>query len=81
MEPGFPLKMPQLQGADSHRVIYRLSLASNSVVNYNVTTYYPTFDKVLEMKSQFRNHDQDILCALAEVVSKINASPKSLALI
>ncbi len=35
MEPGFPLKMPQLQAADSHRVVYRLSLASNSVVNYH----------------------------------------------
>ncbi len=32
------------------------------------------------MKSRFRNHDQDILCAPAEVVSKINTSPKSLAL-
>ncbi len=50
--------------------------------HYRVTTFYPTFDKVLlEMKSRFRNHDQDILCALAEDVSKINASPKSLALV
>ncbi len=33
------------------------------------------------MKSRFRNHDQDILWALAEVVSKIDASPKSLVLV
>ena len=92
MEPRFPLKMPQHQDADSHRVGYRLSLASNSVVAYHhnqapkvlyrLTTYYPTFDKVLlEMKSRFQSHDQDILCALAEVVSKTNTSTESLALV
>ena len=47
-----------------------------------VTTYYPTFDKVLlELKSRFQNKDQEILCALAEVVTKMNASSKSLALV
>jgi hypothetical protein len=50
--------------------------------HYRVTTYYPTFDKVLlEMKSRFPSHDQDILCALAEVVSKTNTSTESLALV
>ena len=50
--------------------------------HYRVTTYYPTFDKVLlELKSRFQNKDQEILCALAEVVTKMNASSKSLALV
>ena len=50
--------------------------------HFRVTTYYPTFDKVLlELKSRFQNKDQEILCALAEVVTKMNASSKSLALV
>lgn len=59
-----------------------LSSQPSAESHYRVTTFYATFDKVLlEMKSRFQSHDQEILCALAEVVSKTNISPESLALV
>lgn len=53
MEPGFPLKMPQRQDADSRRVSYMQALIGeqfggglpsqpSAESHYRVTTYYPT---------------------------------------
>jgi hypothetical protein len=43
---------------------------------YRVSAYYPSLDKVLaEMKSRFDSNDQNILCALGDVV--LNLKPAS----
>ena len=51
--------------------------------HYRITTYYQSLaDKVLlEMKSRFEGNDQDILCALADVVFNAVPSDKNLALV
>jgi hypothetical protein len=50
--------------------------------NNRITTYYQTLDKaLLEMKSPFESNDQDILCALADVLFNSVPSDKNLALV
>ena len=50
--------------------------------HYRVTMHCPTFETVLlKLKSRFENKDEEILCVLAEVVTKKNASSKSRALV
>lgn len=50
--------------------------------HYRITTYYPTLDKViLEMRTRFQTNDQDILCALADVVFSQKPSEGSIALV
>ena len=92
MKPVFPLKMPspstirqplrRLQAVIIGEQFCGSKPSPTAESHYRVTTYNPTFHKVLlELKSRFQNKDQEILCALAEVVTKFNASSKSLALV
>lgn len=42
--------------------------------HYRINTFYQCFDKVLgEMKSRFEGNDEDVLCALGDIV--LNSSP------
>ena len=55
-------------------LIVETSCTSTAEGHYRMTTYYQSLDKLLlEMKSWFKGNDQDIFCALADMV--FNAKP------